>query len=58
MREYLSLPANPDVVLVDTEIIAKAPADFLFPVWVMLLLLILKQKHVRKQTQQVVQVEK
>ncbi|OCL26968.1 glycerol dehydrogenase [Orenia metallireducens] len=28
-EEYLFLPSNPDVVLVDTEVIAKAPARFL-----------------------------
>lgn len=40
--EYLWLPANPDIILLDTDIIVAAPVRLLFQVWAMLLQHILK----------------
>ena len=56
-EEYLFLPANPNMVLMDTEIIAKSPVRLTVSEWVMHLQLILKQEPVRLAKQQLVLVE-
>jgi glycerol dehydrogenase len=43
-EEYLIYPKNPDMVVMDTAIIAKAPYDYWFRVWVMHSLPGLKRK--------------
>ena len=51
-EEYLFLPANPNMVLMDTEIIAKSPVRLTVSEWVMHWQHILKQEPVRQAGQQ------
>lgn len=50
-EKYLFLPSSPNVVLVDTDIVSKAPARLWSPVWGMPLLHILKPGHVNSPMQ-------
>ena len=55
---YLLLPKNPEVVLVDTDIVAEAPVRLLYLEWEMHLLHILKQELVGKEIEEICQVKK
>ena len=57
-EEYLFLPSNPDMVMMDTEILQNHRFALPLPEWEMLLQLILKQEHVRDQMPHPVQAER